>query len=177
MENKEYDKLLKLTIIGDAKSGKSCFLQRFSGGKFTETYLPTIGVDFMIKTLEVKDKRIKLQMWDTSGQDRFKSISSSYYKGTNIIILLYDITNIESFNNLESHIKNIDDLSKVQICILGNKSDLVDNDSNYRAVDSQAGLEFASKYNALFMEVSAKNNTNIDSAINEAVSCWLTKMD
>lgn len=176
MEYKDYSKNLKF-IIQDSQIGKTCFLERFSFDKFTEGYKPTILIDFLAKTFEVKDNRIKLQMWDSSGQERYKCMTSTYLRGANIIILMYDITNKESFNNLESHMTNIKDLSEVQLCILGNKLDLVEDNSNLRAVNSQAGLDFASKYNALFLEVSAKNNINVHSSINEAVGCWLTKMN
>lgn len=177
MEKNEYDKLAKVLIIGNDQTGKTYFLQRYFEDYFEELYKPTIGLEFRSKIIVLKDKRIKLQIWDTSGQEKYKSFTTSYYKLANIIILLYDITSKESFESLESYIKDIDDLSKIQICIFGNKSDLIDDDSNLRAVDSQAASKLASKYNALFMEVSAKSNTNIDSAINEAISCLLTKMD
>ena len=90
----------KILIIGDSSVGKSNILLRFSDGIFHETFLPTIGVDFKIKQLNIRDEPIKLNIWDTAGQERFKTITATYYKGSFGIIIVYDITDRDSFDHV-----------------------------------------------------------------------------
>ena len=94
----EYDYLFKVLLIGNSGVGKSSLLVRFADDVFTDNFMPTIGVDFKIKTLMVDDKSAKLQIWDTAGQERFKTITSSYFKGAHGVLVTYDITDRESFN-------------------------------------------------------------------------------
>merc|ERR1711953_1193102 len=109
---KSYDNLYKLLLIGDSSVGKSCILDRFSEDKFLNgPMIPTIGIDFKIKTIPVKDKRIKLQIWDTAGQERFHTITKSYYRGALGIMLVYDITNANSFDNVAKWLKRISDIA------------------------------------------------------------------
>ncbi|KAF9617498.1 hypothetical protein IFM89_036702, partial [Coptis chinensis] len=93
------DYLFKLLLIGDSGVGKSCLLLRFSDDSYLESYISTIGVDFKIMTVEQDGKTIKLQIWDTAGQEHFRTITSSYYRGAHDIIVVYDVTDQESFNN------------------------------------------------------------------------------
>lgn len=97
----EYDHLFKVLLIGDSGVGKSCLLLRFADDSYTESYISTIGVDFKIRNFTLEGKKIKLQMWDTAGQERFRTIISSYYRGAHGIIIVYDITDLESFNNVK----------------------------------------------------------------------------
>ena len=92
-----YDYVFKILLIGNSGVGKSSLIVRFSDDQFTDTHMPTIGVDFKLKTLEVDSKVCKLQIWDTAGQDRFKTITQSYYKGSHGVIITYDITDRDSF--------------------------------------------------------------------------------
>ncbi len=96
----EGEHVFKTLIIGDSSVGKSNILLRFSDNVFHETFLPTIGVDFKIKNVSVYDKTIKLNIWDTAGQDRFKTITQAYYKGANGIVVVFDITDRVSFDHV-----------------------------------------------------------------------------
>ena len=104
----EYDYLFKLLLIGNSSVGKSSLLFRFCENVWDDNFVPTIGVDFKLKTLEVNGKKVKLQIWDTAGQERFKNITSSYYRGGNGVLVVYDITDRESFENLTSWLIEIE---------------------------------------------------------------------
>ena len=126
MNTRDYDYLFKVLLIGNSGVGKSSLLLRFADEYFNETQMPTIGVDFKIRTIEVDTKDVRLQIWDTAGQERFKTITSAYYKGSQGIIVTYDITDRNSFaqviewmNQIE---KNCDSL--VAKMLIGNKKDL-----------------------------------------------------
>nr|XP_007150298.1 hypothetical protein PHAVU_005G141600g [Phaseolus vulgaris]ESW22292.1 hypothetical protein PHAVU_005G141600g [Phaseolus vulgaris] len=122
----DYDYLIKLLLIGDSGVGKSCLLLRFSDGSFTTSFITTIGIDFKIRTIEQDGKRIKLQIWDTAGQERFRTITTAYYRGAMGILLVYDVTDESSFNNIRNWIRNIeqhasDNVNKI---LVGNKADM-----------------------------------------------------
>src|SRR5437870_1657260 len=95
-----YDLLIKLLLIGDSGVGKSCLLLRFSDNTFTPSFMTTIGIDFKIKTIDIDGKRIKLQIWDTAGQERFRTITMGYYRGAMGVMLVYDSTDEQSFQNI-----------------------------------------------------------------------------
>ena len=129
MANREYDYLIKLVIIGNSSVGKSSVLLRFSDDQFSESYLTTIGVDFRFKTLNIDGRRVKLQIWDTAGQERFRTITNAYYKGADGIVLVYDITNLPSFEDIERFwLNEVESYAEkdVELLLLGNKSDLSD---------------------------------------------------
>jgi Ras-related protein Rab-1A len=158
----EYDFLFKLLLIGDSGVGKSCLLLRFADDTYTESYISTIGVDFKIRTVELDGKTIKLQIWDTAGQERFRTITSSYYRGAHGIIIVYDITDVESFNNVRQWLFEIDRFASENVnkLLVGNKSDLV----NKRVVTTETSKEFANSLDIPFLETSAKNATNVEEA-------------
>ncbi|XP_047361302.1 ras-related protein Rab-10 isoform X2 [Vespa velutina] len=112
MAKKTYDLLFKLLLIGDSGVGKTCILFRFSDDAFSTTFISTIGIDFKIKTVELKGKKIKLQIWDTAGQERFHTITTSYYRGAMGIMLVYDITNEKTFENIVKWLRNIDEIAR-----------------------------------------------------------------
>jgi Ras-related protein Rab-1A len=155
----DYDYLFKLLIIGDSSVGKSSILLRFADDRFTESFLSTIGVDFKIRTLTIDNKTIKLQIWDTAGQERFKTITNAYYRGSHGIIIVYDITNLESFNNVARWLEDIHRYTSntAYKILIGNKSDLLEK----REVDYNTAKQFADQKGITFLETSAKNSNNV----------------
>lgn len=159
---KTYDYLFKLLLIGDSGVGKTCLLFRFSEDSFNTTFISTIGIDFKIRTIELEGKRVKLQIWDTAGQERFRTITTAYYRGAMGIMLVYDICNEKSFENIKNWIRNIEEhaSSDVEKMILGNKCDMTDR----RQVSKDRGEKLAIDYGVKFMETSAKSSLNVEEA-------------
>ncbi|VDP20018.1 unnamed protein product [Soboliphyme baturini] len=159
---KTYDYLFKILLIGDSGVGKTCLLFRFSEDSFNNSFISTIGIDFKIRTIELDGKKIKLQIWDTAGQERFRTITTAYYRGAMGILLVYDITNEKSFDNIKNWIRNIEEhaCSDVEKMILGNKSDMEDR----RQVSKERGTQLSIEYGVKFMETSAKANYNVEAA-------------
>ncbi|POW02413.1 hypothetical protein PSHT_12132 [Puccinia striiformis] len=160
--NPHYDFLIKLLLIGDSGVGKSCLLLRFCDDAYTPSFITTIGIDFKIRTIELDGKRIKLQIWDTAGQERFRTITTAYYRGAMGILLVYDVTDEKSFENIRNWHANIDQHASegVNKILIGNKSDSVDK----KIVQENQGREFAAELGISFMETSAKANTNVEEA-------------
>ncbi|KAI0713680.1 ras-domain-containing protein [Earliella scabrosa] len=157
-----YDYLFKLLLIGDSGVGKSCLLLRFAEDSFTDSYLSTIGVDFKIRTIELEGKTVKLQIWDTAGQERFRTIAAAYYRGAHGIIMVYDVTDEETFKNVKGWMQEIERYASedVKKLIIGNKSDLVER----KVVEYSAAKEFADALSIPFIETSAKESTNVEEA-------------
>lgn len=130
------------------------------------THISTIGVDFKVKTINVDGLKIKMQIWDTAGQQRFKTMTETYYKGAAGVVLVYSITDRKTFNNIESWLKQINESQPQNMAkiIVGNKSDCSDKD---RQVTFEQGQRLAQKYNVQFLESSAKENTNIQEIFNK----------
>jgi len=160
--NAAYDFLIKLLLIGDSGVGKSCLLLRFSDDSFTTSFITTIGIDFKIKTIELDGKRIKLQIWDTAGQERFRTITTAYYRGAMGILLVYDVTDDQSFQNIRNWIRNIEQhaADNVDKVLIGNKCDMIKD----RVVETSRGQGLASEYGIKFFETSAKANINVTEA-------------
>ncbi|MFH4983027.1 hypothetical protein AB6A40_009736 [Gnathostoma spinigerum] len=159
---KTYDYLFKLLLIGDSGVGKTCVLFRFSDDSFNNSFISTIGIDFKIRTIELDGKKIKLQIWDTAGQERFRTITTAYYRGAMGIMLVYDITNEKSFENIKNWIRNIEEhaSSDVEKMIIGNKCDMEER----RQVSRDRGEHLAIEYGTKFLETSAKANINVEEA-------------
>ncbi|KAF2084400.1 ras-domain-containing protein [Saccharata proteae CBS 121410] len=157
-----YDYLFKLLLIGDSGVGKSCLLLRFADDTYTESYISTIGVDFKIRTIELDGKTVKLQIWDTAGQERFRTITSSYYRGAHGICVVYDVTDMDSFNNVKQWLQEIDRYATegVNKLLVGNKSDMADK----KVVEYSVAKEFADSLGIPFLETSAKNASNVEQA-------------
>ena len=105
--NKDYDHMFKVLVVGNSAVGKSALLQRFAEGNFDDSYVSTIGIDFKVRTINIDDQRIKLQIWDTAGQERFRTIGTAYYRNTHGVIVVYDVTSKESFLNIERWLHEI----------------------------------------------------------------------
>jgi Ras-related protein Rab-1A len=160
MTTSEYDFVFKILLIGNSAVGKSSLLMRFADDIFHETFLPTIGVDFKIRTIEHEGSKIKLQMWDTAGQEKFKTITAAYYKGAQGIVLVFDLCDKKSFADIKTWLSEVNRLStdeSVKI-LVGNKSDLI----NDRQVSKEEAERFAENEGMIYYEASAKNNSKVD---------------
>ena len=154
-----YNYLLKYIIVGDSSVGKSNLLMKFAHNKFIEEYQATIGVEFAAKNVEVDKQVYRIQIWDTAGQENFRSITRAYYKNSVCAMVVYDITNFKSFQNVQNWIEDIHNQSPktVLIILVGNKIDLEDK----RAVTKKEGEDFAIEKGFLFYEVSAKTGEQV----------------
>lgn len=152
----------KVVIVGDACVGKSNILLRYCRNLFTDKVMPTIGVSYENKKIQKKGKTIELCIWDTEGQERFRTITSSFYRDVDFVIIVYDICNRNTFDSLPSWIDSIFSSAPegAEIILLGNKSDDIAN----RQVPLLEAEEFALEYGLQLMEVSAKEDINIDEA-------------
>jgi len=159
---RDYDYLFKLVLIGDSGVGKSCLLLRFADDSFTDSYISTIGVDFRFRTVTIDKKVVKLQIWDTAGQERFRTITSAYYRGAHGIIMVYDVTSEESFEHVEEWLSEVNrHASESTIKLLvGNKADLIEK----KVVTTAKAQTFAENLGISFLETSAKNATNVETA-------------
>ena len=157
----KFDHLFKILIIGESGVGKTCFLLRYAENSFVANHLLTIGIDFKIKMLELDGKVIKLQIWDTAGQDRFRTITKTYYKGSQGVILVYDVCDEKSFGNVKNWVNQIEQNAKSTICkvLVGNKCDKPE-----RVITEEQGKKLAEEYNMKFFETSAKTGQNVDEA-------------
>ena len=162
MAEEEYDFIFKVLLLGNSDVGKSSLILRYVDQVWSDTFVPTIGVDFKVKTLEIENKQIKMQIWDTAGQERFRNVISSYFRGSHGIFLIYDITNRDSFKNLENWLIEIEKNASQNVLkiLIGNKNDLVDD----REVQVEEGQAFANRNGMKFIETSAKMNTNVNEA-------------
>ena len=133
---------MKVIIIGDSSVGKTCLLLRYTENEFCALHMPTIGIDFKVKIVDVAKKRVKLQLWDSAGQERFRTITQSYYQNAMGIILAFDVTSESSFISVVTWMKQIKDHAKpdVSIVLVGNKAD-----SDQRKISYNRGLELASE--------------------------------
>ncbi len=163
------DTVYKVLLLGDSSVGKTCFLLRYCDRTFQEAHLSTIGLDYRLKTMTLENnKNIKLQIWDTAGQDRFRALTKNYYKGANGIILIYDISTTQTFENVKVWINQIKEEANANVIIylVGNKIDLP---KDKRTVSEEEGQKLADEYKFLFKEASAKEGTNVNEIFQELV--------
>nr|AFZ78867.1 Ras-related protein [Coptotermes formosanus] len=149
---------IKLILIGDSSVGKTSLIMRYIDDKFSPNNLSTIGVDFKTKYLEIDGHQVKVQVWDTAGQEQFRAITRAYYRNSNGILIVFDLTNRETFNQVKVWLQSIHDVSvdAVDVILCGNKVDLE------RAVSREEVEEFASLSSVPYFETSCKLNTGIN---------------
>ena len=153
--------LYKILLLGDTSVGKSCLLLRFCDNSFQEAHLTTIGLDFRLKTINLKDDRkVKIQIWDTAGEDRFRSITRNYYKGAKGILLILDVTDKETFTHVRDWIERIHEESPegITICLVGNKIDMKES----RVISNEEGKKIADEFKIPYFETSAKSNIGVE---------------
>ncbi|XP_051824264.1 ras-related protein Rab-2A-like [Antechinus flavipes] len=157
-----YAYLFKYIIIGDTGVGKSCLLLQFTDKRFQPVHDLTIGVEFGARLVSIDGKQIKLQIWDTAGQESFRSITRSYYRGAAGALLVYDITRRDTFNHLTTWLEDARQHANANmvIMLIGNKSDL----DIRREVSKEEGEAFAQEHGLIFMETSAKTAVNVEDA-------------
>ena len=163
----QYDLSFKMIVIGDAGVGKSCLTSKASKGIFEEAYSATVGFEFLVFNVKLNDKVIKLQIWDTCGQELYRSLISSFYRNASLAMMVYAINNKDSFAHIESWLKEVKLQSNpdIKIFLIGNKSDLEDK----REVSKDEAIRFKNDYDLdLFMETSAKNGVNAKEVFIEA---------
>ena len=157
----------KVIIIGDCGVGKSSISLKATKNQFLEQYKTTIGFEFFIFNIKINNLNVNLQIWDTCGQETFKSLISNFYKNSSLAIIVYAIDNINSFNNINMWIKDLKQFSNpnIKIILIGNKNDLNDK----RVIQFEKGKEFSKDYNFdLFFETSAKNGFNVKNVFIDA---------
>ena len=163
-----FDEKIKIMIIGETKTGKTSLISRYCKNEFTGgAYLSTIGIDFQIKNLTINSKKIRLQIWDTAGQERFRNIAKNYFQSSDGFLILYDISNHESFETLDYWVEEIKSNSQelAKMILVGNKCDLI----NERKIKKEEGENYAKNKKIRFFEVSAKEGTNINTAFDTLV--------
>ena len=156
----------KIIFIGDVSVGKTSIINVLMGQKFNNEYEASIGVDFFSKTIKYKGKTIKLQIWDSAGQEKFRSLIPNYIRGSSLVFIVYDITNRKSFENLQSWIDFVNNIENSNIVILANKIDL----ENQRQVQTEEGQKFCTEKNYDFFEVSAKEDNNLNNMLFNSVA-------
>ena len=160
VENERNENGFKVIFIGDASVGKTSIINKYVKNEFKDKNQSTIGADIFYKEVELDKEKVNLTIWDTSGQERYNSLISSYFRGSRGCFIVYDISDINSFNNLEKKFQLVKDYANedVIIILVGNKSDLEEK----RKVKTEEGKKFAEGKSCLFFETSAKNNENLD---------------
>jgi len=158
----DFDMHIKLLMLGDTGVGKTCLLLRFAYDSFSPTFITTIGIDFKIKHIALDGMHVKLQIWDTAGQERFRTITVSYFKGAHGVILVYDVTDRDTFDNIRHWLAQIQKHAdrNVSTILIGNKSDK----SQLRMVSKAEGETLAKEIGVQFFETSAKGNILVEEA-------------
>ena len=164
----------KIILIGDSSVGKTCLFKKLTTGNYSEKNISTIGMDRKSISVNIKiiengsevEKSFNIQLWDTAGQERFRTIAKSYYKGAHGIILMYDVSNKKSFDNIRKWINQINEQASKQICVI-----LIANkiDTDERVVTKEDGEALAQKFELKFFESSAMGKINVDEAFDQII--------
>ena len=173
-----YDKTCQILLIGDSSVGKTSLIQRYANGIFKEEYLATVGLDYYTKQEMINNINVLVKLWDTAGQERFKALTPNYFRNAEGVVLAYDVTNSESFENLKFWINSIkSNLGEknifIPIIIIGNKIDMED----MRDISKEDATKFAKENNYKYFETSAKTGEGVDEAIRDLVNQVLANSD
>ncbi|CAB1346278.1 unnamed protein product [Coregonus sp. 'balchen'] len=162
-QDESFDFLFKIILIGDSNVGKTCVVQSFKSGQFSERQQNTIGVDFTVRTVDIEGKKIKMQVWDTAGQERFRTITQSYYRSAHGAMIAYDITRRGTFDSVSHWIREVElyGAANIVLCLIGNKSDL---ESERRVLFQEACCMAEERGILAALETSAKEAQNVDDA-------------
>ena len=152
-EKKDSDMIIKLLLIGNAYVGKTLIVQKFIDNSFSKSTVSTIGVDLQSKIIDINGKKVKYLIWDTAGEDRMKTMTYSYYRGCHVILVVFDVTERKSFQNVTTWVECIDKFAKANVLkfLVGNKTDLEDR----RAVTYDEGKKLAEDNGLKYYEISA----------------------
>ena len=162
--------VLKLLILGDSSVGKTCILLKYVDNKFEESNIATVGVDYMDKMIEYKNFNIKLQIWDTSGEERYRSITKNFYRNADGLFVVFDLTRKVTYERIKDWINEAEEYNKgIKKILIGNKLDL----ENKREVKKDSAENFAKKNNLKYIETSAKDGTNIKESFDEIIELIL----
>ena len=163
----EYDYTIKLLLVGDSSVGKTNFISVFIEKEFNQNYMTTTGIDLKASSIEINNKKIKIQLWDTAGQEKYRAITKNLFLKVQGVLVVYDITNEDSFKSIKSWVNTIKDEcgKQMQMIIVGNKCDLNDQ----RIIDKNAAMEYAKQEKIEYIETSCKTGENIQKAI--AILC------
>ena len=155
-----FDVKYKLMVLGESKVGKTSLIRKYTKNQFGGVYLTTVGMDFQDKIIDIENTKVRLQIWDTAGQERFRNVTKSYFQSSHGFVLVYDITDNQSLENLKFWMEQIktNGPENARVILVGNKYDL----PNERKVSIEEGENFAKKYNIKFFEASAKDGTNVN---------------
>ena len=167
--------LYKILILGDYSVGKTSFLNRYVSNSFLSKTLSTLGVEYVLKNAKMKDGSIvKLQIWDTVGQERFRTITKSFFKGAHAIVLIFSVIDSDSFNNVRKWITQIRDSADKDVILIlaGNKNDCED-----RKVDKSEAEELANEFDIKYFDCSAKTGENINKAFEELIETMVKTVD
>ncbi|CAL4061781.1 unnamed protein product, partial [Meganyctiphanes norvegica] len=151
----------KVLVIGDVNVGKTCLVHRFCDERYYDTYISTVGIDFKQKIVNLDGVPIKLQIWDTAGEERFRTLTTAYYRGAQGIVLVYDVTNLDSFNHLSYWLRNIEENASPEVVkvLAGNKCEV---NTHQRAVDKERGQKvILESFDIPFFEVSCRGDVNV----------------
>ncbi|ORZ24171.1 ras-related protein rab-4B-like protein [Absidia repens] len=170
-----YDFLLKLLIVGNSGTGKSCLLHHFLENQFRNDSVNTIGMEFGTRIIHIADKAIKLQIWDTAGQERFRSLTKSYFRGSSGALLVYDICNRESFSGIRSWLADVRQLANPEMVMIlvGNKTDKADE----REVSYLEASRFAQEQEMMFLEASAYSGDGVEEMFFKCARSILSKIE
>ena len=162
--------VLKLLILGDSSVGKTCILLKYVDNKFEESNIATVGVDYMDKMIEYKNFNIKLQIWDTSGEEKYRSITKNFYRNADGLFVVFDLTRKVTYERIKDWINEAEEYNKgIKKILIGNKLDL----ENKREVKKDSAENFAKKNNLKYVETSAKDGTNIKESFDEIIELIL----